>query len=908
MAESKDAKSKVLTVARPKKLSLTKTVEGGKVTQNFSRGVSKTVAVEVRKTRTFSRGTGGGMSEDTGAAERLKSLKAEGDSELSNARSKKDIKDIGGNVNAKKGVIVKKPSKEAAPEASPASAEKPVSTPSKNAGYEIGNVGGIRSKRAPKVLGSPSSSVKKRGVVTAPTKEKPVSEAKPAATTNNRMSAAQKFAASPDAAKAGISPSPARKEEENRNKKMRLKGGDTRRQSNKLTVSQALDFQDERMRSLASVKRRREKMKRLSGDSNDVKEKIVRDVVVPENITVQELANRMAERMADITKALMKLGTMATGSQVIDADTAELIIEEFGHKIKRVTESDVENILVEEPDNEADMKPRAPVITVMGHVDHGKTSLLDALRNADVVKGEAGGITQHIGAYQVKTGNQKITFLDTPGHEAFTAMRSRGAAVTDIVVLVVAADDGIKAQTIEAINHAKSSEVPIIVAINKMDKPAADPARVKNELMQHELVAEEFGGEVQVIEVSAIAKTGLDTLVEALALQAEMMELKANPSRKASGVVVEAHMEKGRGAIATLLVQKGSLKVGDIVVAGSSWGRARALVNENGQKLKKAIPSQPLEILGLDFAPLAGDEFDVVENEKTARDITEYRMRREKDRRNIVAAKTLDQLFSEAREGEHKNLDLIIKGDVQGSVEAIIASISKFNNEEVSVKILHSGVGAVNESDTSLSYATGAIILGFNVRATVNAREFAENEKIDIRYYSVIYNLIDDINSALSGMLSPDLRENLLGYAEIREVFNITKVGKVAGCMVTEGGIKRGAKVRLLRDNVVIHEGTLKTLKRFKEEVKDVKSGQECGMAFEKYDDIRAGDMIEAFEIEEISRTVESVAIEEAKAAKIKAKEKAAEEAKLAEEAELAELEALEAEETSEAEEKPAKK
>ena len=638
--------------------------------------------------------------------------------------------------------------------------------------------------------------------------------------------------------------------------KIRLKGDDNRRSSGKITVSQALEFQEERMRSLASVKRQREKLKRAEmGDSSQ--DKISREVILPEAITVQELANRMAERSADVIKVLMKMGMMATLNQSIDADTAELVASELGHKVKRVTDADVENILIEQEDTAEELLPRPPVVTIMGHVDHGKTSLLDALRQTNVVSGEAGGITQHIGAYQIEVHGQKITFLDTPGHEAFTAMRARGAKVTDIVVLVVAADDGIMAQTEEAINHAKAAGVPIIVAINKMDKPDADPSRVRQELMRFELVAEEFGGEIQTVEVSALQKLNLDKLAEAILLQSEILELKANPNRKATGTVVEAEIDKGRGVVTTLLIGNGSLKVGDIVVAGAAWGKVRAMMDDRGVAVEQAIPAQPVAVLGLSDAPLAGDVFSVVDNEKTARDITEYREKQIKAKQHVVSGKTLEQLFADAGKDKVRELPLVIKGDVQGSVEAIIGSVNRFNSDEVTVRVLHSGVGAITESDVTLANATGAIMIGFNVRATPKAREQAQQEKLDIRYYSVIYNLVDDIKDALSGLLSPERRENLIGYAEIRQVFNITKIGKVAGCMVTDGVIKRGAGVRLLRDNVVIHEGKLKTLKRFKDEVKDVKSGYECGMAFESYDDIREGDMIEAFEVEEIARKVE---------------------------------------------------
>ncbi len=607
------------------------------------------------------------------------------------------------------------------------------------------------------------------------------------------------------------------------------------------------------MRSMASIRRAREKaIKKAQGIHVDA-EKVIRDVVIPEAITVQELANRMAERVVDVIKVLMKLGMMVTATQSIDADTAELVVSEFGHKFKRVTEGDVENVLRDEEEDAANLKPRPPVVTVMGHVDHGKTSLLDALRKTDVAAKEAGGITQHIGAYQVAlTGGQKVTFLDTPGHEAFTAMRARGAKITDIVVLVVAADDGIMEQTKEAIAHAKAAEVPIVVAVNKIDKPGADSSRVKNELMQYGLVPEEFGGDTMVVEVSAKTGKNLDKLVEILLLQAEVLELKANPDRVASGVVVEARLDPGKGAVTTILVQKGTLHIGDMVVAGAAYGRVRTLVDDKGQTLKSATPGTPVVILGLSQAPEAGDVFSVVENEKTARDIAEYRERRIREQQVVASARTMESLFGSAAGTNAKELPVIIKADVQGSVEAIAGSLAKYSGDEVAVKVLHSGVGGINESDITLAKSTGAMIIAFNVRAAPKAKEMAGRDKVIIRYYSIIYEVVDDVKAALSGMLSPTLKENFLGYAEIREVFNISKAGKVAGCMVTDGIIKRGCKVRLLRDNVVIHEGTLKTLKRFKDEVKEVKSGLECGMAFENYEDIRQGDQIECFEVEEL--------------------------------------------------------
>jgi translation initiation factor IF-2 len=638
-------------------------------------------------------------------------------------------------------------------------------------------------------------------------------------------------------------------------------GADRRRTGSKLTVSQALseDGGSERTRSLAAVRRAREK-ERLRQLGRQEQTKVTRDVVLPEVITVQELANRMAERGADVIKSLMRMGVMATINQTIDADTAELVITEFGHRMRRVADSDVEIGLRSEDVNDEARLPRAPVVTIMGHVDHGKTSLLDALRQTDVVSGEAGGITQHIGAYQVTLASGgKITFIDTPGHAAFTEMRARGANVTDVVVLVVAANDGVMPQTIEAIHHAKAAKVPIIVAINKIDLPDAKPDRVRQELLQHDLVVESLGGDVQEIQVSAKAKRNLDKLEEAILLQAEILELRANPDRSGEGVVVEAKLERGRGSVATVLVQRGSLKVGDVFVTGSEWGRVRALVNDRGQTVEQAGPATPVEVLGLNGTPMAGDDFTVVDSEARAREIADFRQRKKREAANAATARgSLQDMFQRIQAGEAKELPVVIKGDVQGSIEAISGALDKLtvNNTEVKVRVLHASVGAINESDVTLANASNAMIIGFNVRANPQARDLAKRDSVEIRYYSIIYNVIDDVKAALTGLLAPTLRENFIGYAAIREVFNITKVGKVAGCMVTQGLVKRGAGVRLLRDNVVIHEGTLKTLKRFKDEVKEVREGYECGMAFENYDNILAGDVIEAFEIEEIARVL----------------------------------------------------
>jgi translation initiation factor IF-2 len=634
---------------------------------------------------------------------------------------------------------------------------------------------------------------------------------------------------------------------------------DERRRTGKLTVTRALTAEEEgeRMRSLASVRRARER-ERARAHGMMEQPKVVREVVIPETITVQELANRMAERGVDVIKALMRMGVMATINQVLDADTAELIVTEFGHRLRRVAESDVEIGMRGEEDIADELEPRAPVVTIMGHVDHGKTSLLDALRETDVAGGEAGGITQHIGAYQVtlKSG-QQITFIDTPGHQAFTAMRARGANVTDIVVLVVAADDGIMEQTVEAIRHAKAADVPIIVAINKIDRPDARPDRVRQELLQHELVVEELGGDILNVEVSALKKTNLDKLEEAILLQAELLDLKANPNRAAEGVVLEAKLERGRGPVATVLIQRGTLKIGDIFVAGGEWGRVRALVDDRRQSVSAAGPSTPIEVLGLNGIPMAGDDFVVVDNEGRAREIADFRQRRRREAAATAGGRgTLEQMFSQIAAGVAKELPIVVKSDVQGSLEAITGSLAKLSTEEVSIRLLHSAVGGITESDVILAKSTNAVIIGFNVRANPQARDLARRDGVEIRYYSIIYDVIDDMRAALSGMLAPTLRERFLGNASIREVFNITRVGKVAGCRVTEGSVKRGAKVRLLRDNVVIHEGTLKTLKRFKDEVREVQEGFECGMAFENYENIQVGDVIECFDVEEVARAL----------------------------------------------------
>ncbi|SHF46081.1 bacterial translation initiation factor 2 (bIF-2) [Litoreibacter ascidiaceicola] len=669
-------------------------------------------------------------------------------------------------------------------------------------------------------------------------------------------------AVSPSGPRGGgkAAPTPAvRRDRDDRESKGGKARVDDARRSGKLTLNQALRGGEGRHKSMAAMKRKQERARQKAMGGSVEREKVVRDVKLPEAIVVSELANRMAERVADVVKALMNNGIMATQTQSIDADTAELIIEEFGHNVVRVSDSDVEDVITEVADDDKDLKSRAPVITIMGHVDHGKTSLLDAIRNARVTAGEAGGITQHIGAYQVDQDGTKLTFLDTPGHAAFTSMRARGAQVTDIVVLVVAADDAVMPQTIEAIHHAKAAGVPMIVAINKVDKHDANPDKVRTDLLQHEVIVEKMSGDVQDVEVSATTGQGLDTLLEAIALQSEILELKANPDRAASGAVIEAQLDVGRGPVATVLVQNGTLRQGDIFVVGEQYGKVRALINDQGDRIKEAGPSVPVEVLGLNGTPEAGDVLNVVDTEAQAREIAEYREKAAKDKRATAgAATTLEQLMAKAKDDENlTEMPILVKADVQGSAEAIVQAMEKIGNDEVRVRVLHSGVGAITESDIGLAEASGAPVFGFNVRANASARNTANQKGVEIRYYSVIYDLVDDVKQAASGLLSAEVKETFIGYAEIKEVFKVTGVGKVAGCIVTEGVARRSAGVRLLRDNVVIHEGTLKTLKRFKDEVPEVQSGQECGMAFEAYDDIRPQDVIEIFTREEVERSLE---------------------------------------------------
>jgi translation initiation factor IF-2 len=706
------------------------------------------------------------------------------------------------------------------------------------------------AKAAEEARKSPSASTSQRSGA-APASRAPAGRPAPATP--------QEDSRGPASAKPGLPPRRTDREREDRERAASKAKGEEGRRAGKLTLSDAVADEGGRQRSMAAMKRKQEKARQKALGMGMKPEKQVRDVQLPETIVVSELANRMAERGADVVKSLMKMGMMVTMNQAIDADTAELVIEEFGHRAVRVADADVEQAIDTVKDKSEDLVSRPPIVTIMGHVDHGKTSLLDAIRHANVVSGEAGGITQHIGAYQVKTPNgQLVTFLDTPGHAAFTSMRSRGAHVTDIVILVVAADDAVMPQTVEAIAHAKAAKVPIIVAINKIDKYEANPQKVRTDLLQHSIVVEEMSGDVQDVEVSAKTGKGLDQLLEAISLQAEILELRSNPNRQAAGAVIEAKLDSGRGPVATVLVQNGTLRKGDIFVVGEQWGKVRALINDKGETITEAGPSVPVEVLGLSGTPHAGDTLNVVNTEAEAREIADYREKATKDKRAAVgAATTMEQLMAKAKADQSvAELPVIVKADVQGSTEAIVQALEKVGNEEVRVRVLHSGVGAITDSDVSLAEASKAPIIGFNVRANAMARASATQKGVELRYYSIIYDLVDDIKKAASGLLKAEIRETFIGYATIKEVFKITNIGNVAGCLVTEGIARRSAGVRLLRDNVVIHEGTLKTLKRFKDEVKDVPMGQECGMAFERYEDIRPGDVIEIFEREEIQRTL----------------------------------------------------
>jgi len=840
-----DTKTKTpLTLGGKGKLELKKTVETGQVRQSFSHGRSKVVQVERKRKRQFEIGADGKVQEVKAPPASIKAkaeealLKEVQHGTLTDDEKAHRLKALQDALKAdeENARIAEENAKREAEESTRRAEEEK-----------------LRKEQEPEPAAAPAAPV-----------SAPEAKAVAAATTTTATAAA--------AADAAPRREAVEEEEEEEAPRRKPKTGhkpptvnkrtEPRRRSGKLSISSALEGDDavERSRSIASMRRAVDKERRKAQLKQPMNtDKVVREVVLPETITVQELSSRMAERSVNVIKSLMKLGIMATINEVIDADTAEIVAQEFGHKVKRITEDAVEDSLKSGEDDAAAMKTRPPVVTVMGHVDHGKTSLLDALRSANVVAGEAGGITQHIGAYQVRTAKgQKITFIDTPGHEAFTAMRARGAKVTDIVVLVVAADDGIMPQTVEAIKHAKAAEVPIIVAINKMDKPGANPQRVKTDLLSHEVVVEDMGGETLAVEVSATQKINLDKLEEAIMLQAELLDLKANPSRTAEGSIVEAKMEKGVGSVATVLVQRGTLHVGDIFVAGAEWGRVRVLVNEHGKQVKSAMPSAPVEVIGFGGTPSAGDDFVVVGDEAKAREVSEFRRRkiREKEHVASVGGSTMEQMFAKIKAGETTELAVIIKADVQGSAEALNGTLAKIGTEKVKVKVLHSAVGPINESDVTLAKTNGAVIIGFNVRANAQAREVAKRDNVDIRYYSIIYEVSDDMKLVLTGMLAPTFKEAFIGYAEVREVFNITKVGKVAGCRVTQGVIKRGCKVRLLRDNIVIHEGDLSQLKRFKDDVKEVREGYECGMGLANYQDIQVGDMIECFEMERVAATL----------------------------------------------------
>ncbi len=629
-----------------------------------------------------------------------------------------------------------------------------------------------------------------------------------------------------------------------------------KRRKGKLTISEALN-EDERQRSLASIRRRQEKAKKKIVDIDTPKEKISRNVVIPESITVQELSNRMAERSVDVIKSLMQQGVMVKINDYLDADTAELIVEEFGHQVTRVSEADVEQGISDDDDLDENKLPRSPVVTIMGHVDHGKTSLLDSIRQTSIVTSEAGGITQHIGAYQINTNNTKITFIDTPGHAAFTSMRARGAKVTDIVILVVAADDSVMPQTVEAINHSKDAGVPMIIAINKIDKPEANPTKTKNDLLEHELIVEELGGEIQCVELSAETKEGIDNLIEAINLQAEILDLKANPNRPAEGFVIESKLDKGRGPVVSTIIQRGTLKKGDVVIVGQYWGKVRSLINDKGEQVKECYPGEPIEVLGLNNTPNAGDFLSVVENESRAREISEYRERQNKKLTPNVPQSNIEQMLSKIKDDVKKEISVIIKADVHGSSEAIKDGLLKIGNEEISCRVVHSGVGAISESDISLAETSNSIVFGFNVRANSQAKELAEKSDINITYHSIIYDLLDEMKGILEGKLDPEIKETIIGNAEVLEVFKISKTGNIAGCLVSDGTVKRGENARLIRDDIVVYDGKISDLKRFKDDAKEVQSGQECGIAFDNNEDIKANDRIECYEVLEIKKKID---------------------------------------------------
>ncbi|GCD56973.1 translation initiation factor IF-2 [Acetobacter pasteurianus] len=855
-----------------------RTVDAGSVRQSFSHGRSKVVQVEVRKKRGAGPGGSGGraggargggrtltaaelamrqrvLAEQKKAAEEAARREAEKIRILSAAeearRKEEEDKRAAEEAEAAKAAAEEDERKSRIESIQPIAVKEPVvsAVPIPGEVTLAPPVGRLRPLAERAIM--PAKPLKPVPSRSQPAEAK---EKEPAAAQTLRLRSGRDME-SDDAPRRGASRKapPGNHRKSGGGRKSDVGGG---RRAGRIDVQAAIEGDDDKTRSLASVRRQRERerrqaeLERLRSDQV----KVVRDVILPENITVQELANRMAARQGEVIKALMKMGVMATVTQTIDADTAELIVEEFGHRVRRVSEADVELGIEGVEDAPEALRPRPPVVTIMGHVDHGKTSLLDALRTTDVASGEAGGITQHIGAYQVTLpSGSKITFLDTPGHEAFTAMRARGASITDVVVLVVAADDGVMPQTVEAIKHAKAANVPMIVAINKIDKPGAKPDRVRQELLSHEIVVESMGGDVQDIEVSALKRIGLDKLEEAILLQAEILELKANPDRAAEGAVIESRLDRGRGSVASVLVQKGTLHKGDIVVAGTEWGRVRALLDDRGRQVTDAGPSMPVEVLGLCGVPSAGAPFVVVENENRAREISEFRQRKLKEHQvagQVAARGTLDQMLARIQAGDQKEVSVLIKADVQGSAEAIQTTVLKLANEEVGVRVLNASVGQITESDVQLGKASDAVIIAFNVRATAQARQLAQREGVDIRYYSIIYQVADDVEQLVRGKQAPKHREKFLGYAEIRRVFEISKVGKVAGCYVTEGVVKRGCGVRLLRDGVVVHEGDLSQLKRFKDDVKEVSKGYECGLSFAGYNDLREGDVVECFESE----------------------------------------------------------
>ena len=855
MSDSKETdERKALSLSGPRRLELKKTVETGQVRQSFSHGRSKTVQVEVRKKRTFRR-EGDKLVKSapakSPAAETAEAPAVEQDDDQHVRAGRQLTQDEkAARMRALQGAqreaddarrrAEEEAAQRAAEEAERAAAEEAERQRAAEEEARRAEEEKDRAKQAEEKAEKAAVAEVAQEPVAA--ERQPLPEKQEAAEQQNRGRRPSR----------GVPPkAPATRRQPSE-----------RRRGGKLTISRALDDnQGERQHSLAAFRRRQERDRRAARQqqSSEPPKRVIREVVIPETITVAELSNRMAERTTDVVKSLMKMGTMVNVNQSIDADTAEIVVSEFGHRPKRVSEADVEiGLTSEDIDHSGPQLPRAPIVTVMGHVDHGKTSLLDALRKSDVAAKEAGGITQHIGAYQVAVdGGRKVTFIDTPGHEAFTAMRARGAKVTDLIILVVAADDSVMPQTVEAIHHAKAAEVPIIVAINKCDRPDADPNRVRNDLLQHDVIDESVGGDVLSVEVSAITGDGLDKLLETVLLQSEMQELTANPDGAAFGSVIESKLERGRGAVATVLVRSGTLRVGDILVAGAEPGRVRAMIDDRGNTIDTAGPSMPVEVLGLQGAPDAGDDLSVVESEARAREVAEFRKRRIRAAQAKVGARgTLEQMLSAIKQGKANELPVVVKADVQGSVEAITGAADKFATDEVKVRVLHSGVGGITESDVTLAHASDALIVGFNVRANKQARELAQRDGVEIRYYSIIYELTEDLKALLSGMLEPERREHVLGSLQVREVFNVSKVGKVAGCMVTDGLIRRGARVRLLRDSVVIHDGKLGTLRRFKDDVREVKDGYECGIALDSYQDMQIGDVVEAYEIEEVARTL----------------------------------------------------